>query len=138
MNTNIDRLHAEQQFHDAQAAQRADSFNAGSAHLRFDDADYLDHETWIRFAFAKLGNLQGNTFSITAVVTAWRPSFLHGWGPTCSAFDLSPGYVAEAENRAAVNGVSVKCQVANGEELPTPMRHSMLFGATQSCITSIW
>ena len=47
---NLDRLAAEQRFHDAQATQRADSFTSGAAHLQFNDADYLDHETWIRIA----------------------------------------------------------------------------------------
>ena len=35
-----------------------------------------------------------------------------------SAFDLSPGYVAEARARAEANGVRIECTVANGEELP--------------------
>jgi len=31
----------------------------GTAHLHFDTDTYLDHETWVRPAFARLGDLQG-------------------------------------------------------------------------------
>ena len=41
-------------------------------------------------------------------------------GATVTAFDLSPGYVAEARQRATANGVSVECVVADGENLPFP------------------
>ncbi|HVK18513.1 MAG TPA: class I SAM-dependent methyltransferase, partial [Fimbriiglobus sp.] len=37
-----------------------------------------------------------------------------------TAFDLSPGYVCEAERRAAANGVSARFVVADGEHLPFP------------------
>ena len=53
-----DRLAAEQQFHNAQAAGRAGRF-ADVARLRFRDADYLDHETWIRPAMEMLGDVRG-------------------------------------------------------------------------------
>src|SRR5205085_9103510 len=53
-NRAMDRLRSEQHFHDRQARERA----AGVS-LRFDDAAYLDHETWIRPAFARLGAVRG-------------------------------------------------------------------------------
>ena len=53
-----DRLRAEQLFHDAQATDRSARFADLSA-LRFRDADYLDHETWIRPAFDLLGDVCG-------------------------------------------------------------------------------
>ena len=54
-----DRLGAEQIFHDTQALERARDLGREPKRLRFADADYLDHETWIRPAFAQLGNLTG-------------------------------------------------------------------------------
>src|SRR3954470_446485 len=118
--TGTDRRTAEQQFHDRQAAGRADAFRAGRADLRFDDADYLDHETWVRPAFAKLGDLRGRHVldygcgpGMAAVVFARA-------GGRVTAFDLSPAYVGEARERARANGVSLTCVVADGEDLPFP------------------
>ena len=111
------RLHAERRFHDGQAADRARTLTAADA-LRFADPDYLDHETWVRPAFAKLGPLAGKValdygcghgMAAVALARAWA---------TVSAFDLSPGYVAEAQARAAANGVRVTCVAAAGEDLP--------------------
>jgi SAM-dependent methyltransferase len=41
-------------------------------------------------------------------------------GATVTAFDLSPGYVTEARERASANGVLVEGVVADGEDLPFP------------------
>jgi SAM-dependent methyltransferase len=41
-------------------------------------------------------------------------------GAAVTAFDLSPGYVAEARERMRANGVVVECVVADGEDLPFP------------------
>ena len=108
----LGRLESEREFHDRQADGRL------HADLRFADADYLDHETWIRPAFARLGDVRGKAVldygcghGMTAVVLARA-------GACVSAFDLSPGYVAEAERRAGVNGVSVKFRAADAEHLP--------------------
>jgi SAM-dependent methyltransferase len=116
--TGTDRLIAEQQFHDRQAADRAESFRSGRADLAFPDESFLDHETWVRPAFTRLGDLRGKSVldygcghGMAAVVMARA-------GATVTAFDLSPGYVAEAHERAAVNGVRVECVVADGEQLP--------------------
>jgi SAM-dependent methyltransferase len=109
-----DRRVSEQLFHDRQAAERA----SARIDLRFDNADYLDHETWVRPAFAKLGDLRnkrvldyGCGHGMAAVVLARA-------GAEVSAFDLSPGYVMEARERARANGVRIECTVADGEELP--------------------
>jgi SAM-dependent methyltransferase len=111
-------LEREQQFHDAQAVERAVSFQTGRAMLRFDDAAYLDHETWIRPAFAMLGDLRGKValdfgcgHGMAAVVMARSGAEAH-------AFDLSPRYVEETRERANANRVRVNATVANGEELP--------------------
>ncbi|MBX3399249.1 MAG: methyltransferase domain-containing protein [Gemmataceae bacterium] len=120
MNTTADRLESELLFHDEQASKRAVSFRTGRADLRFADETYLDHETWIRPAFAKLGPLMakrvldyGCGHGMAAVVMARA-------GAAVSAFDLSPGYVREVRERAGANGVAVNAIVANGEELPYP------------------
>ena len=113
-----DRHRDERQFHDEQAAGRAASFRAGRAELAFDDDAYLDHETWIRPAFAALGDLSGKDaldygcgHGMAAVAMARR-------GANVTAFDLSPGYVAEVRERAEANGVRVEAVEANGEALP--------------------
>jgi SAM-dependent methyltransferase len=118
MTTATDRLLNEQHFHDRQAAGRAESFRSGRAELRFADADFLDHETWVRPAIDRLGDLHGKAaldygcgHGMAAVVMARR-------GAHATGFDLSPGYVREAGERARANGVEVRFVVADGEQLP--------------------
>jgi SAM-dependent methyltransferase len=124
-----DRLHSEQVFHDAQAADRAARF-AELAALRFRDADYLDHEPWIRPAFDLIGDVAGRRVldygcghGMAAVVLA-----RHGAGVT--GIDLSAGYVAEAQRRAAANEVEVDFRQADAERLPFPDRS---FDAVWGC-----
>ncbi len=116
----MSRLLAERQFHDAQAVERAHTFRRDPARLRFTDGDFLDHETWVRPAFNALGSLQrkaaldyGCGHGMAAVVMARA-------GATVSAFDLSPKYVAEAEERAAANNVRITFTDADAEHLPYP------------------
>ena len=115
-----DRLAAEQLFHDRQAAERNESFRAGRADLCFDDASYLDHETWVRPAFARLGELPGKHVLDYGCGHGMAAVVLARAGATVTAFDLSPGYVAEARERVLANGVNVECVVADGERLPFP------------------
>jgi SAM-dependent methyltransferase len=114
------RLLAELQFHDAQAVDRSFTFHKFPERLRFADAEFLDHETWVRPAFKRFGDLSGKSaldygcgHGMAAVVMARA-------GAAVSAFDLSPGYVAEAEQRANANGVRVRFAVADAEVLPYP------------------
>jgi SAM-dependent methyltransferase len=111
------RLAAEQRFHDRQAAERAAAFS-DAGDLRFGDDWYLDHETWVRPAFARLELLAGTRLldfgcghGMASVVAARR-------GAAVTAFDLSPGYLAEAERRARANDVAVSLLQADGERLP--------------------
>ncbi len=120
MTSTLDRIDEEVRFHDSQAADRAATYQSGRAELRFQDDDYLSHESWIRPAFLKLGELSGRCVldygcghGMAAVVMARAGARVH-------AFDLSPGYVEEARARAEANQVGIQVRVANGEELPYP------------------
>jgi SAM-dependent methyltransferase len=82
------------------------------------DDDYLDHESWVRPAFDRLGDLSGKQaldygcgHGMGAVVLARRGAVVRG-------FDLSEEYVAEARLRAAANGVSAAFQPADAHDLP--------------------
>jgi SAM-dependent methyltransferase len=114
----MDRLSTEQVFHDRQARLRSATFAHDPARLRFDDAAYLDHETWVRPAFERLGELRGRDVldygcghGMAAVVLARR-------GARVTGFDLSAAYLAEARARAEANGVEVAFVQADGECLP--------------------
>src|SRR5436309_5589459 len=114
----MDRHTSELLFHDRQAAERADSFRTGAAELRFDADAYLDHETWVRPAFAALGELRGRRALDYGCGHGMAAVAMARAGAAVTAFDLSPGYVAEARGRAFANGVSVECVTADGEQLP--------------------
>jgi SAM-dependent methyltransferase len=113
----MDRLATEQVFHDRQAQERMLSFRQLDT-LRFTDDSYLDHETWIRPAFERLGNVAGLPVldygcghGMAAIVLARRAAEV-------TAVDLSEGYLAEAQRRALANGVTIACLKADGEHLP--------------------
>lgn len=114
----MDRLAAELEFHDRQARERAAAFRQQPDAYRFDDAAYLDHESWIRPAIAELGDLKnlrildfGCGHGMAAVVLARR-------GAWVTAFDLSHGYVQEAAARARANEATIDFAQADGERLP--------------------
>jgi SAM-dependent methyltransferase len=114
----MDRLLREQRFHDRQARSRAVTYAAEPERLRFRDADYLDHETWVRPAMTGLGAVEGQPVldlgcghGMAAVVLARR-------GAVVTACDLSAGYVLEARKRARANEVDVHFLQADGHRLP--------------------
>ena len=114
----MNRLDEERAFHDRQAVERSATFAESPDRLIFDDAAFLDHETWVRAAFDALGDLRGKDaldygcgHGMAAVVMARA-------GANVTAFDLSPGYVAEARRRARANGVEVAFTTADAEALP--------------------
>ncbi|MFM8271308.1 MAG: methyltransferase domain-containing protein, partial [Gemmata sp.] len=109
MTPATDRREAEQLFHDRQAAARAGSFRTGAAALHFDTDAYLDHETWVRPAFLALGDLRGRRALDYGCGHGMAAVAMARAGARVAAFDLSPGYVAEARARAAANGVRVEC-----------------------------
>jgi SAM-dependent methyltransferase len=110
----MDRISHELLFHDRQAHERADA----GVLLPFEDADYLDHETWIRPAFAQLGDVRGLHVLDYGCGHGMAAVVLARAGAAVSAFDLSGGYVEEAAARARANGVSIHVVQANGEHLP--------------------
>ncbi len=118
MPTTLERIQSEQLFHDRQAVERGESFRVGRAELRFDDSGYLNHETWIRPAFAQLGEVRGKSILDYGCGHGMAAVVLARAGARVSAFDLSPGYIAEAGERAAVNGVAIDFRVADAEQLP--------------------
>jgi ubiquinone/menaquinone biosynthesis C-methylase UbiE len=113
-----DRLILESAFHDRQARQRASTFLDRPDQLRFSNDDYLDHETWVRPAFERLGVLQnlraldfGCGHGMAGIVLARH-------GANVTALDLSYGYLAEARQRALANNVEIQFVQATGERLP--------------------
>src|SRR3954468_6673636 len=112
------RLSSEQQFHDRQASERAAALATQPDALRFSDQTYLDHETWIRPALARLGDLHGRSVLDFGCGHGMAAVVLARGGARVTAFDLSCGYLAEAAARAAANGVRVDFVQADGERLP--------------------
>jgi SAM-dependent methyltransferase len=113
-----DPVLSERLFHDRQAQARRATFAGRPNALTVDETVYLDHETWIRPAMARLGDVGGLRVldygcghGMAAVVLARR-------GARVTAFDLSAGYLAEAGRRAAANGVPVDLVQADGQRLP--------------------
>jgi SAM-dependent methyltransferase len=112
------RLANEKRFHDRQADERAKTFARHPSRLRFDSETYLDHETWIRPAVRKLGDLRelsvldyGCGHGMAAVVFARM-------GAQVTAFDLSSGYLREGAARARANAALVNFAQADAEHLP--------------------
>jgi SAM-dependent methyltransferase len=112
-----ERLARERAFHDQQAQlRRLDLTDPRS--LQFSDDSWLDHESWIRPAVDRLGDVTGLPVldlgcgpGMAAVVLARR-------GAAVTAVDLSGEYLAEAGRRAEANGVVVRLVQAPGEQLP--------------------
>ncbi len=111
-----DRLALEQAFHDEQCRRRAASFPADES-MRFADDAYLDHETWIRPAFARLGRLDGLRARL-------RLRARHGGGrdgearrPRDRVRSVAGLRRGSAAPRRA-NGTAVDCVAADAERLP--------------------
>ncbi len=115
--SRMPRLESERTFHDLQASRRARCLRGPDA-LRFADEEWLDHETWLRPALARLGEVAGRRVldlgcghGMAAVVLARR-------GAAVTALDLSGGYLAEARRRAEANAVAIQFVQADGQHLP--------------------
>jgi SAM-dependent methyltransferase len=112
------RIQSEQLFHDQQARRRAETFARDPARLCFCDNSYLDHESWIRPAIGKLGDLKGKDVLDYGCGHGMATVVFARMGARVTAFDLSSGYLAEARARAAANEVDVKFVGADAEHLP--------------------
>src|SRR5215213_3643288 len=111
-----DRLGQEIAFHARQARHRAARFPSDT-HLRFRDDDYLDHETWIRPAFARLGALAGLDVLDLGCGHAMASVVLARRGGRVTALDLSAGYLLESARRARANAVGVTFTQGDGQRL---------------------
>jgi ubiquinone/menaquinone biosynthesis C-methylase UbiE len=112
------RIGQEQAFHDRQARQRAQTFDAQPEQLAFDENAYLSHETWIRPAFARLGDVAGLSVLDFGCGHGMAALALAKCGAHVTAFDLSHGYLDEARERASFNGLVVQFVQADGHRLP--------------------
>lgn len=113
-----ERIQHELVFHDKQASERAAYLLDHPGDLVVEEHAYLNHASWIRPALSRLGDLRhrdvldfGCGHGMAAVVLARR-------GARVTAFDLSGGYVREAQARATASGAAIRFVQANGERLP--------------------
>jgi SAM-dependent methyltransferase len=114
----MDRLDSEQAFHDRQAQERRATFRREPERLEFSDDAYLDHESWIRPAFRQLGNVGGLRVLDFGCGHGMAAAVLARRGAQITAFDLSPGYLGEARQRAVASGLTISFVRASGEVLP--------------------
>jgi SAM-dependent methyltransferase len=114
----MDRLSTERAFHDQQAGQRSATFAYQPDRLRFGNATYLDHETWVRPAFERLGDLRGRDVLDFGCGHGMAAVVLARHGARVTALDLSHAYLKEAQARAVTNDVDVAFLQADGERLP--------------------
>jgi SAM-dependent methyltransferase len=112
------RLAREKSFHDNQACRRGESFASEPQRLQFSDDAYLDHETWIRPAVDRLGEIGGLDVLDYGCGHGMAAVVLARSGARVTGIDLSGKYIAEARQRAAANAVSINFLQADGEHLP--------------------
>jgi SAM-dependent methyltransferase len=118
----MDRLAREREFHDRQARQRAASLRQPEDY-RVDADWYLEHESWIRPAFARLGDVRGRRVLDLGCGHGMAAVVLAGLGARVTALELSADYLAEAASRARANHVSLELVQADAEQLPFPDGH---------------
>jgi SAM-dependent methyltransferase len=123
-----DRLRSERAFHDAQAAQRRQAWQDHPEQLCFASEEYLDHEPWVRPALAKLGPVSGKRVLDFGCGHGMASTVLAREGAEVIAFDLSAGFVEEADVRATANEAAIQSVVADGARLPF----------RDACFDAIW
>jgi 2-polyprenyl-3-methyl-5-hydroxy-6-metoxy-1,4-benzoquinol methylase len=118
MSLATDRLQTEQAFHDRQAAQRSATFDFRPDELLVNVDSYLDHECWIRPAFARLGDINGLNVLDYGCGHGMASVVLARLGARVTALDLSPRYLSEAQRRGKANHVTIEFVQADGDRLP--------------------
>jgi SAM-dependent methyltransferase len=118
MSPATDRLQTEQAFHDRQAEQRSATFELRPGELHVDVDSYLHHESWIRPAFAQLGDVNGMNVLDYGCGHGMASVVLARLGARVTALDLSPRYLDEARRRGGANGVTIQWVHADGDRLP--------------------
>lgn len=113
-----ERLQREARFHDEQARERAEWYDAHPEALLVDDRDYLEHESWIAPAVARLGPLRGRSLLDLGCGHGMASVVFARLGGLVTGIDLSAGYVAEARRRATINRVTARFRLADAECLP--------------------
>src|SRR2546423_478297 len=88
-----ERLRIEQEFHDRQALGRAAALRPED--LPFTDAAYLDHASWIRPAFDRVGDVAGRQVLDLGCGHGMATVVLARRGAHVTACDLSLGYLRE-------------------------------------------
>jgi SAM-dependent methyltransferase len=115
--SDFDRINREKVFHDQQALSRLHAFSSPDNYL-FTDEQYLSHESWVRAAVLKLGDLKGKRVLDLGCGHGMASVLFARQGALVTALDVSPGYLAEAKNRAFANGLQVNVMAACAELLP--------------------
>ena len=115
-----ERLSTERAFHDAQADARRVYFARHPDRLLLDEDAYLDHETWVRPAFALLGDVRGLRVLDCGCGHGMAGVLLARRGARVTALELSAGYLREAAARARAAGVAdhLAFVQASAERLP--------------------
>jgi SAM-dependent methyltransferase len=114
----MSRVHNEAAFHDRQAQERATFFGRAPGVLHFASSRWLDHESWIRPAFAQLGDVRGARVLDLGCGHGMAAVALARLGARVTALDLSASYLNEARARAAANDVAAEFVCADGARLP--------------------
>ncbi|MEE9241049.1 MAG: class I SAM-dependent methyltransferase [bacterium] len=111
------RQRREREFHEQRSAGREKSL-ADEA-LRFEDPEYIDHESWVRDTFELLGNLRGKRVLDYGTGDGMSATSLARRSGEVFAFDIAHGNAVLSTRRARANGVAdrVHLQKMAGEYL---------------------
>ncbi len=112
-----DRLAREREFHEERSAARGERLTDES--LRFEDSEYVDHESWVRDTFELLGDIRGRRVLDYGTGDGMSATVLARMGGEVFAFDLALGNALPSGRRARANGVGerVHLQEMAGEAL---------------------
>jgi ubiquinone/menaquinone biosynthesis C-methylase UbiE len=113
-----ERLARERDFHDRQARRRADDLRRRPEAYRVEAERYLEHESWIRPALARLGDVRGQTVLDLGCGHGMMAVVLAGQGAHVTALDLSADYLRETAERAHASSVELTLVQADANRLP--------------------